>query len=324
MSTRAVVCALVLAALLPPAHVGAQPPAAAPDTMTAPPEPRATGGSPAGQHWRFAVDFLNVYEANINHDADRVPSIGVVPGASLSFHTGGDQPALAATYTFASSTYSNTDEWDRLSHGLDVVFTKAPSRRLRLETEGMVTLKGSNEDRELADEYLASQQVSWRFTRNWRAAGFAVYRIKRYDDDPGNNNRSPYVGGKVVRRLGDDRRVELGYRYETRRAVSPRDSYNRHTYDLELTTPLAGMDDRLVVQVRYRPTRYVSRTVRVGDALQLRADRRWLLGVSYSIPLTSQVDWSMLYQLERRQSNDPAKEYSAPLLSAGFTYHWQK
>lgn len=324
MSSRVLAVLLAANGLMVPAVVGAQsvavPAGGAPGTARPAPPSR----SAASPRWHASVDFLNVYEANINHDEDRVGSIGVVPGASLSFQTRGDQPAFSATYRFASSTYTNTDEWDRLSHGLDVVFTRALTRRVRLETEGIVTLKGSNEDRELADEYSVSQQVSWRLTRNWRVAGVGVYRIKRYDDDPDSNNRSPYVGGKVVRRLGADRRLEVGYRYETRRAVSPRDSYDRHTYDVELTTPVAGMDDRLVVGLRYRPTRYVSRLVRVGDGRELRADRRWLLGATYTIPLTSQVDWSLVYQLERRTSNDAAKEFTAPLVSAGFSYHWER
>jgi hypothetical protein len=270
----------------------------------------------APRPWYVDFSLMNGYDGNINHDPEPVRSYGLAPGVSFRY----EHRAFELGYDVAFNSYTNTDEWDRISQG---VFAMAIHRAgpLRFETGGNVTLKGSSEDRELANEYAFSERVVLKLTSDLRVIGTAALRYKKYPLDPETSGFSPYVGAKLDRRFGDNR-LTVGYKYQTRHSEAVRDRYRRHVYSAGFSMPLDVEGDELSVEVEYRPQVY-ERLIRVGDARVLRRDRRFVMAAAYERPISPRVSALWLAALEKRDSNDPDKRYVSPSLVMTMRYRWR-
>jgi hypothetical protein len=279
-------------------------------------ESSPAAGSQGGE-WQSALSLANVFDGNINHDPRPVRSYGVAPALDVSYVSSKD-PAFAFGYEIAANSYTATDEWDRVSHDMFATVRRRVGRRLRLETEGGASWKGSSEDRELANVFGVSQRATYRISETMRVSVTGVWRYKQYDD-PGTSGPSPSLGAKIDKRLSGDRRLAVAYKYQTRLSTATRDRYRRNVYSVEWSGPVAAPGDRLSIGFEYRPQQY-QRLIKVGGQRVWRVDRRVSSGAEYRRPVSQRVEVRWLCGLEYRDSNDPTKHFLAPTFGMTMTY----
>ena len=274
------------------------------------------------RRWWMSMSLATVFDTNITHDERQVGSFGLVPSFGFHFRDNAERPSFEADYEVAIHRYNNTDEFDRVSQNLNAVYRKQLVKRLYAKTTAEMSLKGSSEDREINNNYILEQQLQYRFTSNTRVAGLAAYRMKRYPIvDRDSNSIDSYVGAKVEQRFRGDRRLELGYRYDHNRAWGARNNYIRRTYTAEFQTPLSlRRRDSLIAEFRYSPRDYQNRTTRVNGVRVPRHDDRWVFDVSYERFIRPNLSMAIDYQFERRDSNDPDKQFTSNVFGLRFTF----
>jgi hypothetical protein len=274
------------------------------------------------RRWWVSMSLASVFDTNITHDEQQVGSFGLVPSFGFHFRDNPERPSFEADYEVALHRYTNTDEFDRLSHNLTAVYRKQLAKRFYSKTTTEMSLKGSSEDRDINNNYILEQQLQYRLPFNTRVAGFAAYRLKRYPlIEQDSNAIDSYVGAKVEQRLRGERRVELTYRYDHNRAWDPRNNYIRRTYTLEFETPLSiRRRDSLGAEFRYSPRDYQNRTTRVNGVRVPRHDDRWVFDVTYTRLLRPDLSMVVFYQYEKRNSNDIDKRFTSNVFGLTFTF----
>ena len=269
-----------------------------------------------------SMSLASVFDTNITHDEQQVGSFGLVPSFGIHFRDNAEKPSFEADYEVALHRYTNTDEFDRLSQNLSLVYRKQLLRRLYAKTTTEISLKGSSEDREINNNYVFEQQLQYRFASNTRIAALAAYRVKRYPSiDANSNSIDSYVGAKVEQRFRGERRLELSYRYDHNRAWGPRDNYFRRTYAAEFETPLSvKRHDSITTEFRYTPRTYQNRLTRVNGVRVPRHDDRWVASFIYQRWLRPELLLELGYQFEKRQSNDADKRFTSNVFGLRFTF----
>jgi hypothetical protein len=285
-------------------------------TRTAQAQP--AGADSDGSRWHGTVSLSNLFDGNINHELDPIRSYGIVPAADLVFESSSD-PAFVFGYEIASNRFTGTDEWDRVSHSMYSVWSYRLGSRLRMETEGGASFKGSSEDRELANEFGVSQRLAYRLRKSTRILVVGAYRYKQYSDDPGTSGPSPYIATKFDQKFTDGRRLTIGYKYQRRLSITTRDRYRRSAYTVDYSMPVFTAAERLSFEVEYRPQRY-ERLIKLPGRQELRADRRFLAGAAYERPLNRRTVMRWMVGVETRASNDPTKHFIAPTFGATVSY----
>lgn len=271
-----------------------------------------------GGRWHGTISLANLFDGNINHDAKPIRSYGVVPAAEIVFESSHD-PAFAWGYEIASNRFTGTDQWDRISHSLHTVWAWTLGSRLRLETGGAASWRGSSEDRELANEFGVSQRLAYRVTKSTRVVAAGAFRYKQYPDDPGTSGPSPYISAKVDHKFADARRLAVGYKFQSRLSQSQRDRYRRSAYTVAYSMPGFVSADRLAVALEYRPQKY-ERLIKVAGVQQLRADRRVVADATYERPINGRAAVRWVAGFESRTSNDPGKHFVAPSVGMTMSY----
>jgi hypothetical protein len=285
-------------------------------STTASAQPTDTPGD--SPRWHGIMSLSNLYDGNINHDVEPIRSYGIVPAAEIVFESS-SEPAFAFGYEIASNRYTGTDEWDRVSHSLNAVWSYRLGSRLRFETQGSASWKGSSEDRELANEFGGSQRVAIKITSSTRVAVTGAYRYKQYPDEPETTGPSPYVAAKLDRKFAAGRRLTVGYKYQSRLSQSVRDRYRRSAYAVDYSFPVSRQDDRITFEAEYRPQRY-ERLIKVGNERVLRMDQRFIAGAAYERPLNDRASARWFAGVETRNSNDPDKHFMAPSFGMSIAY----
>ena len=268
--------------------------------------------------WHGTMSLSNLYDGNINHDVEPIKSYGIVPAAEVVFESS-SEPAFAFGYEIASNRYTGTDEWDRISHSMYSVWSYRLGSRLRFETQGSASWKGSSEDRELANEFGASQRMAFKITSSTRVAVTGAYRYKQYPDEPETTGPSPYVAAKLDRKFADGRRLTVGYKYQARLSQSVRDRYRRSAYAVDYSFALSRPDERIMIGAEYRPQRY-ERLIKVAGQQMLRMDQRFLGGAAYERALNDRAMARWFAGIETRNSNDPDKRFVAPSFGMSIVY----
>lgn len=276
----------------------------------------------AHRRWWVSMSLASVYDTNITHDEQQISSFGLVPGFGFHFRNNPEKPSFEADYEVALHRYTNTDEFNRLSHSFTAVYRKQLAKRIYSKTTTEISLKGSSEDRDVNNNYIVEQQLQYRFPTNTRVAGFAAYRLKRYPlIEQDSNAIDSYAGAKIEQRFRGDRRVELTYRYDHNRAWDPRNNYIRRTYTLEFETPLSRRRrDALLTEFRYAPRTYQNRTTRVDGIRVPRHDDRWVFSATYQRLLRPDLIVGFEYQYEKRDSNDIDKRFTSNAFGLVITF----
>ena len=268
------------------------------------------------RRWWVSMSLASVFDTNITHDEQQVGSFGLVPSFGFHFRDNAERPSFEADYEVALHRYTNTDEFDRLSHNLTAVYRRQLAKRIYAKTTTEISLKGSSEDREINNNYIFEQQLQYRFAFNTRVAGFAAYRVKRYPFiEQDSNSIDSYAGAKVEQRFKGDRHVEFTYRYDHNRAWDPRNNYIRRTYSLSIVRR-----DSLSAEFRYSPRDYQNRTTRVNGVRVPRHDDRWVFDVTYTRFIRPDLSMAIFYQYEKRNSNDVDKLFTSNQFGLTFTF----
>lgn len=268
----------------------------------------------------FHMSLSSSYDSNINHDDQPVQAYGLIRGLQIRYRLRPSDPILTLAYTISLHSYTSTDEWDRVSNQIQLYFEPEISHRVHAETSVEVSLKGSSEDRDLADQYCLAQEFEYRFTRNNRLQFYGTSRWKRFPDAPDRNAVKPNVGLVFQRRLSQGERWEVGARYEINDAQILRSEYTRWTFEIEYQTPIAGSGDQIEFKAAYRRKLYKQRFVEIDGEDFQRRDYRWILNAVWKRPLLPALRAELGFTLETRDSNDPAKRFAAYLLGIVLTY----
>lgn len=271
--------------------------------------------------WIAQLSLLNVFDGNINHDPTPIRSYGVVPGASFGYESS-KEPRVVVGYDIAANSYTGTNEWDRISQGVQATVNGRLGSRWRFEGSGQATWKGSSEDRELSNEYGVSGRAAYRLFSGTRLVAIGVLRYKDYPDDPGTSGYAPYLGAKFDQRLPNRRRLSFGYKYEERQSHEVRDQYWRNGYSLEFSTPFLSRQGRLTLGGVVK-SQYYRRLIKVGTAREQRHDMRSGFEATYEYPLSPRVLAAWQAGFERRDSNDAEKRFFAPAFGMNIGYRWE-
>jgi len=276
----------------------------------------------ARRRFWISMSLASVFDTNITHDEQEVSAFGLVPSLGFHYRNNPERPSLEVDYEVGLHRYTNTDEFNRVSHNFSTVYRKQLAKRLYSKTTTEISLKGSSEDRDVNNNYVLEQQLQYRFTSNTRLAGFAAYRMKRYPLlDADSNAIDSYAGAKIEQRFRGDRRLELTYRYDHNRAWDPRNNYFRRTYSLEFETPLSlKRRDALSAEFRYSPRTYQTRLTKVNGVRVPRHDDRWVFDVIYERLIGSSMAMAFEYEFEKRNSNDLDKLFSSHAFALTFTF----
>lgn len=275
--------------------------------------------------WRrrlwFSATLATSFDTNINHDPEGVRSFGLVPSLGVHFQDSAEKPSFELEYEIAAHSYTNSKEWDRVSHNLLMSYRKHLFGGLSTRTESEITLKGSSEDRELNNQYTLRQQLEYRLNENSRLQFVGAYRVKRDPLDSGSNAIDPYVGARFIKKLAGDRRLALSYRYDKNRSWDPKNRYIRWAYEAEFATPIVDRRTRLNFDLTYKPRLY-GRTVRVEGERVPRRDGRWIFETQLERVLRPDLLMVFMYRFERRDSNDPDKDFQSHQAGFALTYRW--
>jgi hypothetical protein len=287
-----------------------------PPSTTSSATPREQGGG-----WHATLSLMNMFDGNINHDPAPIRSYGVAPGGEVRYESS-DDPAFVWGYETALNSYTGTDEWDRISHGTYAVITSRIGKVFRFETTAEAIWKGSSEDREVANEFGVSERLNIRLRPATRVMFLGGYRYKQYPDDPGTTGPSPYLGARFDQRLPGNRRVTVGYKFQSRLSRTERDRYSRNAFTADFSTPLGSKDERMAVGFEYRPQWY-QRVIKVPGGRAVRRDRRIVLDAAYERRLNDRVTATWTGGLESRNSNDEDKKFTAPTFAMTLNYRWR-
>jgi hypothetical protein len=293
----------------------------------------AQSGTPGQVHksltetasWRrrlwFSATLATSFDTNINHDPEGVRSFGMVPSLAVHFQNSVEKPSFEIEYEIAAHNYTNSKEWDRVSHNLVLSYRKHLFRGWSMRTESEITLKGSSEDRELNNQYVLRQQLEYRINENSRVQLVGAYRVKRDPVDSGSNAIDPYAGVRFIQKLAGDKRWSLSYRYDNNRSWDPKNRYIRRAYETEFAMPIGDRRNRLSFDLTYKPRLY-GRTVRVEGERVPRRDGRWIFETQFERVLRSDLRMVFGYRFERRDSNDPDKDFQSHQAGVALTYRW--
>ena len=275
--------------------------------------------------WRrrlwFSATLATSFDTNINHDPKGVRSFGLVQSLGVHFQNNVEKPSFELEYEVAAHSYTNSEEWDRVSHNLVMSYRKHLFGGWSTRTESEITVKGSSEDRELNNQYTLRQQLEYRLNENSRLQFAGAYRVKRDPLDSGSNAIDPYAGARFIQKLAGDRRLALSYRYDKNRSWDPKNRYIRWAYEAEFTTPIVDRRTRLNFDFTYKPRLY-GRIVKVEGERVPRRDGRWIFETQLERVLRSDLLVVFMYRFERRDSNDPDKDFQSHQAGFALTYRW--
>lgn len=306
--------AVLQAPPLPPPAAQA-PPAQRPDI------PRPATAAAGRRFIPFAV-ASTVFDSNINHDPQDLDSYGGVLGVGGIFRNDPRKPTLQVQYQAGLHRYTNTDQWDRLSHYARAAWDRRFNRRLALEMVGEVSIKGSSEDRELSNQALVSPRLEFRLTPGWRLRALGGWRVKRYEDTPDRNAFNRYAGLELARRPRSGPRWDAGAKYELNATESDRQRYLRWTWYGGVSIPVRPID-RLDLDMRYLRQRYPYRFVNVPHGPDvLRRDWRVEPEVSWLHTVHDDVELRLGYAFSGRESNDPRRDYRSHQMIFSVQKRW--
>src|SRR5262245_168819 len=273
----------------------------------------------------ISLTMNTLYDSNLDHDETNLNSFGFVPSVGLHYRDNPEKPNFEADYEVGLHRYTNSNVYDRVSQNLEVAYRKYLGRKWQARTTGVVSLKGSSEDRDVDNEYVLEQQLQYRFNPANRLRFFGAYRVKRYPTpDVEKNAIDPYFGARFDHRLAQQRRWEVSYRYDKNRSAGVKDRYVRWTYGALFETPVRrAVHDLLTLEVRYAPRLY-ARQIKVDGTRVARKDERWVFDAVYERPLSTDVRMALNYRYETRSSNDSEKNFNSHLLGVTFGFDWWK
>lgn len=256
----------------------------------------------------LGMEVSGIYDSNIDHEVDPVRSTGFVGGFEAQFRTSPRNPLLTLEYEGAVKSFSNSDRWDRVQHGVGAILAREFGP-VTLEAIGDVDFRASTEDREIGNQYTLMPRLALEFAGDGRLRLFGAYRLRDFEDLQRNDETILY-GGAALRWRADPYSLEVESRYEDSDSDDPRRRYTRWRYGAEFRADL-GVRNTLWIEMQYRPRRFPDLLVDVGGTLSPREDFRWIPSVSFAHRFPWGREVRLDYEFQKRTSNDPGEEYTA-------------
>jgi len=273
-----------------------------------PAPPPATAARPQNLNCTAYTGLSYVYDSNIDHTQPALDTFGGLAGLGGECRLGSSSSGvLDLAYDGVFRRYARTTIWNIPGHDLRMDLHGLFARHLMVGSTMEAVLNGSAEDRVLRNEYSATWQLGYRFSRATRFQLYAEYLLKRYPAPLAHDERDPRVGVEFSQRFSERWRWAASGRYEENRGDSSRYHYRGPTFELDLTNPLWS-ESRVESSIRYRVRHFVSRLVHVGTGEVLRRDSDFVAMVAWHQPIGR---WEIVfsYRHESFRSNDPRKEF---------------
>lgn len=275
----------------------------------------------SGQRLQWLMSFGTAFDSNIDHNRANSEAYGGVLGAGVRFRSNVDDPAFEVTYEAALHSYTQGTRWDRVSQQARALWEVEFAGPWTFGLVGEMSLKGSSEDRELSDQFVAEPRLEYTFSDAHRIRVYGAYRLRRYTDDPLRDADNPMVGVEFRRRTDRGDRLEVGLRFDRNQSLGTRHRYDRWTLSTGYGTPVSRLD-RLDFELRFRAKRYRFRVVEIEDEDFARLDHQWIPSITWSRTLFGDLESQVEYRWESRISNDPNRDFQAHLIAVRVVQRW--
>jgi Putative beta-barrel porin 2 len=271
--------------------------------------------------WSIVARFSTSFDTNLEHDPVPVRAFGFVPSITAGYQFRSSNQRLRFIYSFAAPRYTIATDLNRFGNYFAAAYRYSVGR-WSFETEGEVSLKGTNEDRETSNQYILTETIGYRFNKKTRLNVYGAYRIRRFPRaDSDRNAVNPMLGLKFSRQLTKKIDGNVAYRYDENRAAGARQNYIRSTYKAGLDFQLTK-NDSLNTEFSYRPRRYTSRFIKIGNTKVLRRDEKMSFDVVWKHNFSPRWGFEAGYQYEKQDSNDPEKLYRNHQVFFSIFYRW--
>ncbi len=274
---------------------------------------------PKDSKLRYRISAFFTADSNIERDDKPVSSIGKVLVFGVTYKNPIPKPNFVLDYEIGRHDFTNSSTYDRVSHQLSAEYSRKLSRLWEATVDAEISLKGSNEDRELFDQYLVKPGIEYRLNDDTRLLFEQAFRRRTYED-PNESSANTYSQLTLKRRLGDGKRVALAVRKETNNAETNKYDFERTSYALVYQQELSKKS-RLELEARLKYRDYDSRTIKKRND-PLRRDRNLILSALYESTITDNWLWSLEFRYEKRDSNELDKKFNETRFILGFTHRW--
>jgi hypothetical protein len=298
-------------------------------TRVSPPAQRRTA-RPARPLWSTDLTLAGVYDTNVNSDDEELATEGMAAGVVVGLRNRSVRPTLQVEYGLVARTFTETENWDRISHRAALVFDRDIGRRWSLGADGVLSLGVPTTEFRRADQLVLMPSLEFRPDSVHRVRVYVAARARSYDDSASSRALAPYAGVEYRHRWHVWRYADLSYRYETNRADLPAYRFFRATYGLDYTTPLSTRD-RIRLGIVHRAERFDGQQITTvdedGDSLSVvvvdRQDRRWTPSISWIRDFDRQWRLQADYRFLARQTNDDLvrADFESHRMSTTLRYH---
>lgn len=291
-------------------------------TGDAVPGARASNDDGTASNRRLSlVSFIGSrYDDNVNRDQDPVASVGVVTGLGMRLQSGARRPWFEGEYDVAWHRYSATDRFNRVSQRLRLTASSRLSKAVEVAMVSEGSLKGSAEDRDVADQLALLPRVDLRLSEHHRLRLVGAHRWRRYALAPDQDASNDYAAIELRRRSDDEATWEGEARVERNAAAGRRFVYQRMTVSAAHSRPV-GRRSFLDLELQYRMQRYPDRLVEVNSVDVPRRDARVEPAFGWRWSRWG-TEVELRYEPERRWSNDPDKGFVQHLTTVGISRRW--
>lgn len=269
--------------------------------------------------WSLLAAFNTSFNSNLEHDPVAVKAAGFVPSVTAGYQLRSNRHRIRFIYALAGSRYTRGTDLNRVGNYFGTSYRLALGK-WTWETEGEAMFKGTNDDRETNNQFIATQKLGYRFNDATKATVYYAYRLRRFSAvDADRNAVNPIYGIKFERKLGSKLDWEVGYRYDQNRALNPRQNYIRSTYSTSLQYQLTKRD-LMETGFTFKPRLY-SRLVDVDSLRVPRRDRKYSVDAKWRHEF-GRFGFELGYRFEKQNSNDTDKIYKDHQIDFSIFYHW--
>ena len=133
------------------------------------------------------MSFNTTFNSNLEHDPLAVRAAGFAPSVVAGYQARSKRHRVRLIFGLAGSQYTRSTDLNRIGEYFGASY-RLSLGRWSIESEGEAILKGTNEDRETNDQYIATQNLGYRFDSKTRANIYYAYRVKRYIPQEADRN----------------------------------------------------------------------------------------------------------------------------------------
>jgi hypothetical protein len=277
-------------------------------------------GSDWEKTWYAKASITGTFDSNFDHEPVGTKSFGAIPTLDLGYQLQNDKNRFQLQYTIGVPKYSNFARYNRRGQYFRAAYRRDLGKGWNAETEFEALFKGTNEDRELNNQFIVTQKFNYRFMKKNKLGFYGVYRLKRNSDDPNANGKNPQIGVKYTRELTKKIDLNSGFRYDNNIANGERQRYIRRTFSTGLSYAPTTRDT-IDFEARYAPRLY-GRLIDVNGLDVPRSDKKMTFDVNWRHECKSNFGMENSYTFEKRTSNDVDKKYQNHQVVVSLFYRW--